>query len=414
MEKKRVSRRGFIKLTGAATFGTLISGFPRIIKAQGKEILIGAVHPLSGMVAEAGGMAVSGLELAVDHVNTRGGIKSLKGAKLKLLVEDSESKVETGGIAAEKLIRKGIVCLTGAFQNAVTLNVARIADQNKIVFVNDISTMDELTHQGFKYTFRVFPALSRLMETGMSGVVEIAKQSNKPLKTGVVIHISELTGKIVSDLFIKMTQEKGEPWKILKRISYPENPMSLASEIREAKELKPDALFIVCRLRDAIMLVEEMYKQRFDVNGIFGLVSSGHADPSYLKQGKLSEYTFNICPWHDEIGERARKIAQEYESRFKKPFNMNGSYAYDAIMVIADALERAGSVDKDDLRKALLATKLANKTSIGGPIEFDQYGDNKNAGSGLMQIQGGKSKIVYPPEFATAKVIFPVPSWDKR
>ena len=414
MEKKRVSRRGFIKLAGAATFGALTGGFPGIISAQQEEILIGAVHPLSGVVAEAGGMAVNGLILAVDHVNQRGGIKSLKGTKLKLLVEDSESKVEVGGIAAEKLIRKGVVCLTGAFQNAVTLNVARIADRNKIVFVNDISTMDDLTHQGFKYTFRVFPNLSRLMETGMTGVVEIAKQSNKPIKTTVVVHVSELTGKIVSDLFIKKTEERGEPWKILKRISYPENPMSLAGEIREAKELKPDSLFAVCRLRDAIMLVEEMYKQRFDVNGIFGVVSSGHADPSYLKQGKLSEYTFNITPWHDEIGEKAKKIAQEYETRFKKPFNMNGSYAYDAIMVIADALERAGSVDKDDLRKALLATKLENKTSIGGAIEFDQYGDNKNAKSGLMQIQGGKSKIVYPPEFATAKVIFPVPSWDKR
>ena len=93
---------------------------------------------------------------------------------------------------------------------------------------------------------------------------------------------------------------------------------------------------------------------------------------------------------------------------------MNGSYAYDAVMVIADALERAGSVDKDDLRKALLATKLTNKTSIGGAIEFDQYGDNKNARSGLTEVLGGRTKVVYPPEFATAKAIFPVPSWDKR
>jgi branched-chain amino acid transport system substrate-binding protein len=409
---KEISRRGFIKLTGTAAAGSLLSGFPSIVRGAEKEILIGAVHPLSGMVAEAGAMAVAGLELAVDHINKAGGIKSLKGAKLRLAVEDSESKVETGGIAAEKLIRKGIVCLTGSFQNAVTLNVARIADQHKVVFVNDISTLDELTHQGFKYTFRVGPTLSKILDTGVAGVIEVTK--NKPVKTGVVIHISELTGKIVSDAFIKKTQERGNPWKFLKRIAYPENPMSLAAEIRDAKELKPDALFLVCRLRDAIMLVEEMYKQRFDVNGIFGVVSSGHADPSYHKQGKLSDYTFNICPWHDEVSEYAKKIAQEYEARFKRPFNMNGAQSYDAVMVMADALERAGSTDKDDLRKALMATKLRNKTSIGGAIEFDQYGDNKNAKSGLMQLHAGKSKIVYPPEASTAKAIYPVPVWDKR
>jgi branched-chain amino acid transport system substrate-binding protein len=93
---------------------------------------------------------------------------------------------------------------------------------------------------------------------------------------------------------------------------------------------------------------------------------------------------------------------------------MNASGSYDAVLVIASALERAGSVDREDLRKALTATKLTTKTSIGGPIEFDQYGNNKGAKSGIMQIQGGKPKIVYPPEAATAKATFPVPPWDKR
>jgi hypothetical protein len=71
-------------------------------------------------------------------------------------------------------------------------------------------------------------------------------------------------------------------------------------------------------------------------------------------------------------------------------------------------------VDREDLRKALTATKLTTKTSIGGPIEFDQYGNNKGAKSGIMQIQGGKPKIVYPPEAATAKAIFPVPPGQKN
>lgn len=281
-------------------------------------------------------------------------------------------------------------------------------------FVIDISAADDITQQGFQYVFRVFINISSMLDTGLLGVSKIFEQSMKPPKAAVVININEFSGKLYSDLFLKKIEAKPVPWKILKRISYPENAMSLTSEIKEAKDLKPDVLFAVCRLRDAIMLVEEMYKQKFDVDGIFGVASPAFADPSFHKQGKLSDYTFNITPWHDEVNEFARRIAQEYESRFKKPFNMNASSSFDAVMVIADALERAKSVDKDELRKALLATKLKDKTSIGGPIEFDPNGNNKGARSGLMQLQGGKAKIVYPPDAATSKAIYPVPSWDKR
>lgn len=414
MKKRGMSRRDFLKITSATAFGATICGFPGIIPAAPKEILVGAVHPLSGMVAEAGGMAAMGLELAVEQVNKRGGIKSMGGASLKLLVEDSESKVEVGGIAAEKLIQKGVVCLVGAFQNDVTNNIARIAERHQIPLVIDISNADEITRQGFKYVFRIFPTISRVQQSGIPWVMEITKQSAKPLRTGVLMHISDITGKLNMDLFTNLVKEKGEPWKILKRISYPPNPISLASEVREAKDLKPDALFATCRLRDAILLVEEMYKHKFDVEGLFGVVAPGFADPSFHKLGKLSDCAYNICPWHDEVSEFARKVAQDYEAKFKKPFNMNSAHSYDAIMVIADSLERAGSVEKDQLRNAIVATKLKNKTIIGGPIEFDEYGDNKGARAALVQIQGGKPKVVLPEDAATSKAIFPVPPWDKR
>lgn len=414
MRKSKMSRRRFLKLAGAATIGSMASGFPAIINSAPKEILIGVVLPLTGMVAESGGMALEGLELAVEHVNKANGIKSLGGAKLKLLVEDSESKVDVGGIVAEKLIQKGVTFMTGAFQNAVTLNVARITERHKIPFVNNISSADDIAQQGFRYFFRVFVNMSTMLDVGIVGVQEILKQSKKPVKTAVVVNISEFTGNLYSESFIKKTKERGEPWNILKRITYPENAMSLASEIRDAKSLNPDIVFATCRLRDGILLIEEMYKQKFDVEGIFGVASPGFGDTSFAKQGKLSEYAFNITPWFDEVNQFSRKIGQEYEARFKKPFNMNASGSYDTVLVIASALERAGSADREDLRKALTATKLTTKTSIGGPIEFDEYGNNKGAKSGIMQIQGGKPKIVYPPEAATAKAIFPVPPWDKR
>jgi len=414
MKNQRISRRTFLKSAGTVAAGVGLNGFPAILRGAPKEILIGAVHPLTGLVAEAGQMSVWGLELAVEHINKAGGIKSMGGAKLKLIVEDSESKNEVGAIAAEKLIRKEIACLTGAFQSGVTMAISKVADRYKMPLVVDIATADAITQQGFQYTFRVFPKISNLVRTGIQGIMEVTEKGGRPIKNAVVIHISEFTAKASFDIFYPTCEKMGVPWKILNKITYPEQTMSVASEVSEAKALKPDALFINCRMRDAIMLVQEMYKQKFDVDGIFGMVASGLADPGFHKQGKLSECVFNACPWHDEVKPFALKVAKEYEARFKKPFNMNGSHSYDTILVIADALERTGSVDKDELRKALRATKLENKTSIGGPIQFDEGGDNIGAGSAIVQIQEGKSKCVYPSEFALAKAIYPAPKWEER
>lgn len=410
MKEKRFSR-SFLRWVGVLALGAGMGYFPSVLKAAPKEILIGAIQPLTGITAEGGQMATWGLELAVEHINKAGGIKSMAGAKLELKVMDSESKNEVGAMVAEKLIRQDIACLVGAFQSGVTMAVSKVADRHKMPFVIDVTTADQITQQGFEYTSRIFPTISRLLETGIDGIVEVTK--GKPIKRALMVHISEFQGKSVTDLFLPMIPKKNLGWNVVKTITYPENAMSLASEVSEAKTLKPDVLFVVARQRDALMLVSEMYKQRFDVDGIFGIVCPGFADPGYQKD-KLSSYSFNVTPWHDEVQPFAKKVAEEYETKYKKPFNMNAAHSYDAILVIADALERSGSADKDALKKALRETHLTKKTSIGKAIEFDEKGDNKGAGAGLMQLQEGKSRIVYPSFAATAKAVYPVPSWKDR
>ena len=410
MKNRGMSRRRFLKGTGAALAGMAIGQFPGIARAQ-REILIGAVQPLTGITAEGGQMATWGLEMAVDYINKEGGIKSMGGARLALKVVDSESKNEVGAMVAEKLIRQDIACLVGAFQSGVTMAVSKVADRHQMPFVIDITTADQITQQGFEYTFRIFPTISRLLETGIDGIMEITKA--KPIKRAVMFHISDFQGKAVTDLFLPMIAKRNLGWEVLKTITYPENAMSLASEVSEAKTLTPDVLFVVARQRDALMLVTEMYKQRFDLDGIFGIVSPGFADPGYQKE-KLSEYSFNVTPWQDEVQPFAKKVAEEYQAKYKKPFNMNAAHSYDAILVIADSLERAKSTDKDALRKALRETHLTRKTSIGKAIEFDERGDNKGAGAAVMQLQEHASKVVYPSFAATSKAVYPVRSWKDR
>ena len=229
------------------------------------------------------------------------------------------------------------------------------------------------------------------------------------------MHISEFQGKAVTDLFLPMIQKRKKDlgWDVLKTITYPENAMSLASEVGEAKTLKPDVLFVVARQRDALMLVSEMYKQRFDVDGIFGIVCPGFADPGYQKE-KLSSFSFNVTPWHDEVQPFAKKVAEEYQRQIQETLQHERR-----LLLRYDPCHRrqpgAGEEHgQGGPEKGVEGDEPHRKTSIGKAIEFDEKGDNKGAGAALMQLQRNKAKVVYPPFAETAKAVYPVPSWKDR
>ena len=103
MERKRkaytgngVSRRSFLKVAGMAGLAATM-GFPAVIRgAEPKEILIGSIHPITGPTAYDGPLLAQGFQLAIDQKNAAGGIKSMGGAKMKVLLMDTEAKPKVG------------------------------------------------------------------------------------------------------------------------------------------------------------------------------------------------------------------------------------------------------------------------------------------------------------------------------
>ena len=100
-----------------------------------------------------------------------------------------------------------------------------------------------------------------------------------------------------------------------------------------------------------------------------------------------------------------------YEKRFNSTLTSHGVQAYTVIGVLKDALERAGSTDRDKLRDALAKTDLADHILPQDAIKFDDTGENVNASPALLQVQNGRPVVVGPARFAEAKPVFPVPRW---
>ena len=114
----KITRRRFLKVGIATGASTLISGFPIVnSKAAPKEVLFGSIEPASGPVADVGIGNRRAQQLAVDEINAAGGIKSLGGAKVKLLLADSEFKPAVARSQAENLIRQGVAGLIGPFRS---------------------------------------------------------------------------------------------------------------------------------------------------------------------------------------------------------------------------------------------------------------------------------------------------------
>jgi branched-chain amino acid transport system substrate-binding protein len=188
--KKSMSRRTFLKGLGAAGLASAI-GFPAVVgRAQPKEILIGSVHPITGPTAYDGLSIADGFLLALEHKNATGGIKSLGGAKMKVILMDTESKPKVGESATEKLIRDGCVAIAGAYNSPVTMVTTQVAERGGIPFLVTISVADEILERGFKYTFRVQPDSTNMAELTCKYARDLSTKFNVPLKTIASLYIS--------------------------------------------------------------------------------------------------------------------------------------------------------------------------------------------------------------------------------
>ena len=158
----------------------LLAGFSEA--QESKDIKIGAIHPLTGFVARAGNQLKNGIDLAVEEINSKGGIKSLGGAKLAVLHTDSQGKAEIGQAEAERLIQRGVVALMGCFQSNVTFNAMQIAEREKVPFLVTIAVADDITDRGFKYTFRIQPNQTASVKSSLESLKALQEIQEFPLK----------------------------------------------------------------------------------------------------------------------------------------------------------------------------------------------------------------------------------------
>jgi branched-chain amino acid transport system substrate-binding protein len=417
----RLHRRTFLKAAGTAA-GAAALGFPAVLRAQPPTLKVGVVHPITGPLAEPGQACRLGAQMAADAINAAGGIKSLNGVKLELVLGDTQTKAELGRTEAERVINQGAQMLMGSFDSGSTAAMVPVVQQRRIPFLVDIAAADPITanvanavkegKQKTQYVYRNFPTGSSFGRKAVQYFTEVFQEAKVSPKRVVLMYCNDLFGQNNAKGFQAAHAAAKPSWDIVDVIPWPEPPQDLSTEVSRAKAAKPDIIAPITRPASAQLLLPEIRKQRVEIMGIVGPGSPGLYEAGQLAALKEDlDYVMSSLPWANFKNPRTQAVAAEYLKRSNgKTFDTNSGYSYDGMMLIADVLERAKSTDPDAIVEALRRSNWSGGLmQYAGPVVFNEIGDNPNAVTTMIQILAGKPVAVWPREAAVSKFVFPRP-----
>lgn len=407
----KLSRRTFTAGLGASGFVAGTAPF-NIVRAQGAALKIAVLLPRSGYLAPAGQSCYRGALVAPK-------VLSDYGYKVELVHIDCESNADVSRTQTERAINDGVHAVVGAFDSASTLAIAQVCEQRKVPLIVNIGAAPQLTEQGYKFLVRNFPTGGMLVNNGLKLIKDLLDTTKLDAKTAVFLHANDTFGTAQRAAMDKLFPAAGLPFKLLDSIAYDPKAQDLSVEVTKVRALNPDLLLVVTRASDAIKLVRDMVRQRFEPKGIISPGSPGLYDEEFYQAlGPLSDYAIYNLPWTNPKAQMTHALEAAFKPANPKfRFEVEGfnvGFTFEALLVAAAAHKRAGSTDGTQLMKALRETNITDHVMIGPAIKFDDKGQNVGIPSAAVQNRNKTPTVTLPLDVATEKPVLPVPGWQGR
>jgi len=404
-----LTRRGFAAGAGAA--GLLAAtGTPfNSARAQGGPLKVGVLLPRSGAQAGIGQDCQRGVELAPAI------LRELSLPELAIMNADTETNVEVARARAEKLINEGAQLLVGAFDSGQSTAIAQVAEQKGIPFVINIAAAPQITEQGYKFVFRNFPTAGMILSDAFANQKELFEATGVAPKSVVFMHVNDTFGTSMQQGINAVMPRFNMPYQIVEQIAYDPTARDLSVEVAKARATGAQALLMVSRLNDAILITRELVKQRWSPMAVLSM-GPGWYEDQYLKTlGKLSDGPISFVPWYDPH----KRLSKQLDAALAKAYpginmNTNHVFTFEALLVAADAYKRARSTDPKALADAIRTTNITDNVSIGPGIQFNDKGQNDKLKNAAIQNRGGKLLTIAPKEASNAKPELPMSAYDRR
>ena len=401
-----VSRRQVVKAGGGGLMLAAL-GAPMVLRAQTPTVKIGAIGPLTGVLAYNGTQARAGIQFAMEDINAAGGIKSLGGAKLEVMFADAESRPDTAAAQVDKLAEAGVSCLIGCQASALSLATTQAAARYGLPQIVDIGTAEQIVTRGLPNVFRFSPGVERSVATGIGNLNSLNEAAGKPVKTVAIVHEDGPFGSNMA----KILTEKlpGIGLEIVETISHPTPQRDFTNVVLRLKAAKPDLLIPSHYINEFILFARTIRQQRLDVKAMYSIFGGGASNVRFVREhNDAAQYVMDTNHWYDPRKGASQALAKRAADA-KVDLTYDVMVAYGAMQLIADAAERAKSADRAKLIETLTSETLGDTVMPYGPIKF-VGGDNTGSRLVNTQIRGDKIEVVFPKEFATLDAVFPSPA----
>ena len=353
------------------------------IPADGVEVKIGHVAPLTGPIAHLGKDNENGARLAIEEINKSGLTIDGKKVVLTLVPEDDAEDPKTATQVAQKLVDAKVVGVVGHLNSGTSIPASKIYSDAGITQVSPSATNPDYTKQGFKTTYRLVATDAQQGPALANYVVNTLKA-----KTVAIIDDSTQYGKGLADEFEKTIKAAGV--KVVTREASNNKATDFKAILTKIKGTKPDV--IMYGGMDATG--GPLTKQAAEL-GIKAKVVGGDGMCTEKLAELAGEAVINVTC--SEAGMALSKMAQgaDFQKRYKERFNSDvqiyAPFTYDAVYVIVDSMKRANSTDPAKILVAMPDTKM---NGLVGNIAFDNKGDMKEGVITLYDFKDKKKTVL--------------------
>jgi branched-chain amino acid transport system substrate-binding protein len=378
------------------------------------EVKIAMLVPLSGPWARQGILEQMGGRLAIEDINAAGGIKSMGGAKLKLIEYDTQDSAEKAKDAAQRMIAQepDLVGGFGCWLSTFTLAATEVTERAELPWLT-LSYSDLITGRGFQHVFQSSPTADRQAEEELPMIMELAEKvsGKKPTK---VAFIGDNTASSVS--FMKPLRDhaaKDLGLTIVTDEVYTPPLTDATTMVQHVRSARPDfVVFQSTNVPDDKLLVDKFAEFNLKSDRLPKIGGGGHwAVPELLKNAgaeNLEGVMVGLANWP---GKRQADLEKRFMAKTGEPwFGHDSIFAYVHVMILKEAIERAGVADRRKVSAAIRQLDMTDGPALffpDGRLKYDEKGRRVGAKLCVVQWRAGKPVPVYPPTIATHDVLWP-------
>jgi len=367
------------------------------------EVVIGAIHPLTGSTSYTGTRCSQAIDLAATVATENGGVESMGGAEVTVLSRDHANDPSRAGEAVRELAEEGADILTGTYSSGVTSAAATAAEREGIPFVIDVSTAASiLQEREFDYVYRTQPNSREMAGNTVTHTLAGTQAAGFEPETVGLFYIDTTYGQSISEGLRTAAEEAGLRVVAEETIGFGETADTQVTSLREAD---PDILFPTVFPQQFMGMIGAMQDQDYWPPVFSGAASAGFTAENFQEIGDPIEGSLSTGFRIDRSTDRVRQLSQRFAETYDTaPMASNQGMSYATAQVMIAAFEQAGSTDPEALNTALEELTVSDHVMAMPPITFREDGENANALATTAQVQDLEVATVYPEQFAASEI----------